>query len=284
MHHCNFANHGRRFGAPLLVDLAVALFAKVFREGTFRVVRELTVGAIDFGPAADQLFTKIFIDRAALAVLDLVIVGVVDDDAAFNACKVLVALGPLHKRFLARNHRCGLIAVLDKIGLFQPRVQVVVAAEVQEHHNFLIDDFIGVAADQIGFDKLRRKLDLLPVCFILDRLGRHCRRKSCILLAAHRGCVVASAGSCHRCATRGGVLGVLARYGKSHNIDLLLDQFIFKADFIQSCDQLPALLGGIADVQGALKYFGLLHGFRLRLRLCSAERGKVQTAVVVDDL
>ena len=78
-----------------------------------------------------------------------------------------------------------------------------------------------------------------------------------------------------------------SRYGKSHNIDLLLDQFIFKADFVQSFDQLPALLGSIADVQCTLKDFGLLCGFFGRGSLCrlrGAKRGKVQTTVVVDNL
>ena len=49
----------------------------------------------------------------------------------------------------ADHHRGGRAAILDAVRLAQPGIQAVVFAQVDEHHDLLVGDAFGVAADQI---------------------------------------------------------------------------------------------------------------------------------------
>ena len=86
-----------------------------------------------------------------------------NNDTGLFAVIVRVGIGPLLEGLFADHHRGGRATILDAVRLAQPGVQAIVFAQVDEHHDLLIGDAFGVAADQIVLHSGRCQFDFYPV-------------------------------------------------------------------------------------------------------------------------
>nr|DAG77405.1 MAG TPA: hypothetical protein [Caudoviricetes sp.] len=144
VHQCHLADHGSLFAAPKRFACVI------FTELDFLIAGAGAVLSVNLRPAAEKgLSTVPIVDNGALAVQQLT-VSCKHDDTRFKAVIGRVTLCHLHIAVFAQHDgACGilvLVVVVDQIGFFCERVQVILLASLQKDLAFGVG---GLGADEI---------------------------------------------------------------------------------------------------------------------------------------